>query len=129
VAYSPLGRALLTGAIREPDADLAESDHRRKFPRFQGDNLRRNLEIVDGLRAIADDKGCTLAQLALAWLMTKEEVVPIVGTKRPGYLDENLGALDVDLTQEDLQRIERVAPPGAAAGDRYHAAAMAKLGL
>jgi aryl-alcohol dehydrogenase-like predicted oxidoreductase len=129
VAYSPLGRALLTGAIREPDTDLPEDDHRRRFPRFQRDNLRRNLEIVDGLRAIANDRGCTLAQLALAWLLAKEDVVPIVGTKQPGYLEENAAAVDIELTAEDLERIEHVAPPGAAAGDRYHAAGMAKLGL
>lgn len=130
VAYSPLGRALLTGTIREPDTDLVENDHRRKFPRFQGENLRHNLGLVDRLKEVADDKGCTLVQLAIAWLLARgEDVVPIVGTKHRRYLEENVAADDVDLTPGDLERIDRIAPPGAAAGDRYHAVAMTKLGL
>ena len=130
VAYSPLGRALLTGKIREVDRDLVDGDHRRKFPRFQGENLRHNLDLVDRLAALAGDKGCTLSQLALAWLLSRgEDVVPIVGTKHRKYLEENAGAARVELTTEDLERIEAIAPPGAAAGDRYHAQAMAKLGL
>jgi aryl-alcohol dehydrogenase-like predicted oxidoreductase len=130
VAYSPLGRALLTGKIREVDRDLVEGDHRRRFPRFQDENLRRNVELVDRLAAVAEDKGCTLSQLALAWVLSRgEDVVPIVGTKHRRYLDEDSGAADVALTAEELVRIEAIAPPGAAAGDRYHAQAMTKLGL
>jgi aryl-alcohol dehydrogenase-like predicted oxidoreductase len=130
VAYSPLGRALLTGTIREVDSDLIEGDHRRKFPRFQGENLRHNVGIVDRLGEVADAKGCTLAQLAIAWLLARgDDIVPIAGTKRRRYLQENVGALEVELTLEDLDRIDGIAPPGAAAGDRYHAQAMAKLGL
>jgi aryl-alcohol dehydrogenase-like predicted oxidoreductase len=130
VAYSPLGRALLTGTIREMDTDLVEGDHRRRFPRFQGDNLHRNIELVDRLGAVAKDKGCTLSQLALAWLLSRgDDVVPIVGTKHRRYLDENAQAARVELTPQELERIEAIAPPGAAAGDRYHAQAMTKLGL
>jgi aryl-alcohol dehydrogenase-like predicted oxidoreductase len=130
VAYSPLGRALLTGKIREVDHDLVEGDHRRRFPRFQDENLRRNVELVDRLAAVAEDKGCTLSQLALAWVLSRgEDVVPIVGTKHRRYLDEDSGAANVALTAEELARIEAIAPPGAAAGDRYHAQAMTKLGL
>jgi aryl-alcohol dehydrogenase-like predicted oxidoreductase len=130
VAYSPLGRGLLTGRIREPEADLVEGDHRRKFPRFQGDNFRRNLELVDRLQEIAGEKGCALAQLAIAWLLASgDDVVPIVGTKHRNLLEENVGAVHVDLSREDLERIERIAPPGAAAGERYHPMAMTKLGL
>jgi aryl-alcohol dehydrogenase-like predicted oxidoreductase len=130
VAYSPLGRALLTGTIREVDSDLIEGDHRRKFPRFQGENLRHNVGIVDRLGEVADAKGCTPAQLAIAWLLARgDDIVPIAGTKRRRYLQENVGALEVELTLEDLDRIDGIAPPGAAAGDRYHAQAMAKLGL
>jgi aryl-alcohol dehydrogenase-like predicted oxidoreductase len=130
VAYSPLGRALLTGRIRDVERDLVSDDHRRKFPRFQGDEFRRNLDLVDRLQEFADAKGCTLPQLALAWVLARgDDVVPIVGTKHRSYLEENVAAVSVDLTPEDLERIDEIAPPGAAAGDRYHAAAMTKLGL
>lgn len=130
VAYSPLGRALLTGKIREVDIDLVEGDHRRRFPRFQGENLRHNVALVDRLAEVATDKRCTLSQLALAWLLSRgDDVVPIVGTKHRRYLEENAEATRVELTPEDLERIETIAPPGAAAGERYHAQAMAKLGL
>ena len=130
VAYSPLGRGLLTGTIRDVGLDLVEGDHRLKFPRFQGDNLRRNLAVVDRLGAIADRKGCTLSQLAIAWLLTRgDDVVPIVGTKHTTYLDENLGALGVELSPEDRDEIETIAPPGVAAGDRYHARAMTKVSV
>jgi aryl-alcohol dehydrogenase-like predicted oxidoreductase len=130
VAYSPLGRGLLTGTIRDVGVDLVDGDHRLKFPRFQGENLRDNLEIVDRLMEVADWKGCTLSQLAIAWLVARgDDVVPIVGTKHTTYLEENLGALGVELLPEDLDRIEAIAPPGVAAGDRYHAKAMTKLGL
>jgi aryl-alcohol dehydrogenase-like predicted oxidoreductase len=130
VAYSPLGRGLLTRTIRHAGIDLVEDDHRRKFPRFQGANLRQNLGIVDRLRKVAESKGCTLSQLALAWLIARgDDVVPIVGTKHIRYLEEDLGAIVVDLSAEDLGQIEAIAPPGAAAGDRYHAQAMTKIGL
>jgi aryl-alcohol dehydrogenase-like predicted oxidoreductase len=121
---------VLTGTIRDVGVDLVDGDHRLKFPRFQDENLRHNLRIVDRLKEVAERKGCTLSQLALAWLLTKgDDVVPIVGTKHTRYLDENLGALTVELSPEDLDRIEAIAPPGAAAGERYHAQAMTKLGL
>ena len=129
VAYSPLGRALLTGTIRE-DSDLVQGDHRRKFPRFQGENMRHNVALIDRLADVARDKGCTPSQLALAWLLSRgDDVVPIVGTKHRGYLEENAEATRVQLTLEDLERIEAIAPPGAASGERYHAQAMGKLGL
>jgi aryl-alcohol dehydrogenase-like predicted oxidoreductase len=119
VAYSPLGRGFLSGAIRTPD-DLAPDDFRRQNPRFQGDNFAKNLELVDQVRSIAEEKGVSPAQLALAWVLHRgDDVVPIPGTKRVAYLEENVGAVDVTLTADDLARIDRVAPHGAAAGDRY----------
>jgi aryl-alcohol dehydrogenase-like predicted oxidoreductase len=130
VAYSPLGRALLTGTIRNAEEDLVPGDHRLKFPRFQGENLRRNLELVDGLQEVAEEKGCSLAQLAIAWVLARgDDIVPIVGTKHRTYLEHNLRALEVDLSNEDLETLDEIARPGAAAGDRYHAVAMTKLGL
>ena len=130
VAYSPLGRGLLTGTIREVDVDLVGDDHRRKFPRFQPENLRRNVDVVDRLGDVARERGCTLAQLALAWLLARgDDVVPIVGTKHPRYLEENVGAIDVELSAADLDRIDAIAPPGIAVGERYHAQAMTKIGL
>jgi aryl-alcohol dehydrogenase-like predicted oxidoreductase len=130
VAYSPLGRALLTGTIRDTEQDLVADDHRRRFPRFQGGDFRRNLDLVDRLKEVADAKGCTLAQLALAWVLAQGgDVIPIAGTKHRSYLEENVGALGVELTREDLEVLDEIAPRGAAAGDRYHAAAMTKLGL
>ncbi|MBV9098949.1 MAG: aldo/keto reductase, partial [Frankiaceae bacterium] len=119
VAYSPLGRGFLTGQITSPD-DLEEGDFRRHNPRFQGENFKRNLDLVDKVREIAAEKECTPGQLALAWLLARgDDVVPIPGTKRVRYLEENFGALDVKLTEDDLRRIDAVAPVGAAAGDRY----------
>ena len=119
VAYSPLGRGFLTGRFDRTDA-LAEDDFRRNHPRFQGENLERNLELVERVRAIAEEKGCTPGQLALAWVIAQgEDIVPIPGTKRVKYLEENVGALDVQLTEEDLRRLDEAAPRGAAAGDRY----------
>ena len=119
VAYSPLGRGFLTGTITSPD-DMAEGDFRRHNPRFQGDNFQRNLDLVAKVREIAEEKACTPGQLALAWLLTRgDDVVPIPGTKRVPYLEENLGALDVSLSDEDVQRLDAVAPVGAAAGERY----------
>jgi aryl-alcohol dehydrogenase-like predicted oxidoreductase len=119
VAYSPLGRGFLSGQIRSVD-DLADNDFRRHNPRFLGENFTRNLETVDRVTEIATEKGCTASQLALAWVLAQgEDIVPIPGTKRASYLDENLAAADVSLTAEDLARLDEVAPKGATAGDRY----------
>lgn len=119
VPYSPLGRGFLTGAIKQTD-DLAENDRRRMFPRFQGENLDRNVSIVNRIEELAREKNCTPAQLALAWVLAQgDDIVPIPGTKRRKYLEQNVAALDVELTEEDLKRIDEVAPKGAAAGARY----------
>jgi aryl-alcohol dehydrogenase-like predicted oxidoreductase len=119
VPYSPLGRGFLTGRITSAD-DLAADDFRRTNPRFVGENLQRNLDVVARVRELAAEKGCTAAQLALAWVTAQgEDVVPIPGTKRPERLEENAGALAVTLTAADLARIEEVAPRKAFAGDRY----------
>lgn len=127
VAYSPLGRGFLTGAIRSID-DLAPNDWRRQNPRFQGDNFRRNLELVDAVRELAQVKGCTAAQLALAWVLARDEnVVPIPGTRSIERLEENVRAVDVPLGDDELRRLDEIAPPGAAAGTRYPEAAMASL--
>lgn len=127
VAYSPLGRGFLTGQFQSP-ADLPEDDYRRSSPRFQGDNFYKNLQLVEQVKAIATEKGVTPSQLALAWLLAQgEDIVPIPGTKRRTYLEENAAATQILLTQEDLQRIEAVAPKGAAAGDRYSAQAMSAV--
>jgi aryl-alcohol dehydrogenase-like predicted oxidoreductase len=119
VAYSPLGRGFLTGQIKRFE-DLAEDDYRRQSPRFQGDNFQKNLDLVHRVEEIAKEKGCTTAQLALAWVLTQgRDIVPIPGTKRRKYLEENMGALNVQLTEEDLRRLDEVAPHGVAAGQRY----------
>jgi aryl-alcohol dehydrogenase-like predicted oxidoreductase len=119
VAYSPLGRGFLSGQIRRPQ-DLDPDDFRRHNPRFRGENFTRNLELVDRVREVAEEKKVTAAQLALAWVLHQGgDVVPIPGTKRVRYLEDNIGALDVELTNDDLARIDAVAPVGAAAGDRY----------
>ena len=119
VPYSPLGRGFLTGQIRSEN-DFAEDDFRRHSPRFQGENFTRNLELVDRAKELADRKGCTPAQLALAWLLAQgEHVVPIPGTKKRDRLRENLGAVDIDLGVEDLQLLDQMAPAGATAGARY----------
>jgi aryl-alcohol dehydrogenase-like predicted oxidoreductase len=119
VAYSPLGRGFLSGRIQSPD-DLEERDFRRRNPRFQGENFERNLELVESVREIAEEKGITPAQLALAWVLAQgEDIVPIPGTKRRDRLEENVATLDVDLTAEDLDRIESAFPKGATAGARY----------
>ncbi len=124
VAYSPLGRGFLTGQIRRFE-DLPEDDFRRTSPRFQGENFEKNLELVDRVKEIASEKGVTAGQLALAWLLYQgEDIVPIPGTKRREYLEENARAVDVELTDEDLGRIQEVAPVGAAAGERYNEAGM-----
>jgi aryl-alcohol dehydrogenase-like predicted oxidoreductase len=128
VPYSPLGRGFLTGQIRTID-DLDADDYRRNSPRFQGENFRKNLDLVREIEAMAKEKGCTPAQLALAWVLAQgDDIVPIPGTKRRKYLEENLGALEVRLTPADRDRIDRILPPGAAAGTRYAAPAMAALG-
>ena len=119
VPYSPLGRGFLSGAITKPD-DIAEGDFRRHNPRFQGENFRRNLELVDRVREIASEKDVEPSQLALAWLLHQgSDIVPIPGTKRREYLEENAGAADVELTEDDLARIDEAAPAGGAAGERY----------
>ena len=119
VAYSPLGRGFLTGRIRSLD-DLAPDDFRRHSPRLQGDNFARNLQLVGRVREIAQAKGVTPGQLALAWVLAQgQDIVPIPGTKRRSYLEENAGAGDIELTDDELRRIEDAAPAGAAAGDRY----------
>jgi aryl-alcohol dehydrogenase-like predicted oxidoreductase len=124
VAYSPLGRGFLAGAFRNPD-DLAPDDWRRTNPRFQGDNFRRNLELVDALQTLAREKGVTAAQLALAWLLTRgEHVVPIPGSRRIDRLEENAAAADIELTDIELDRLEVIAPVGVAAGQRYADAGM-----
>jgi aryl-alcohol dehydrogenase-like predicted oxidoreductase len=119
VPYSPLGRGFLTGQIKRIE-DLEAGDYRRNSPRFQGENLRKNLDLVDAIHAIAADKGCAPSQLALAWVLAQgTDIVPIPGTKRRKYLEENVRALEVKLTAEELARIDRVIPSGAAAGERY----------
>ena len=119
VAYSPLGRGFLTGAITSPD-DFEEGDFRRHNPRFMGENFQHNLRLVDAVRELATEKGCTPAQLALAWLLAQgEDIVPIPGTKRVKYLDDNLGALDVSLSEGELAQLAEIAPVGFAAGERY----------
>ena len=119
VAYSPLGRGFLSGAFTKPD-DLAENDFRRHNPRFQRENFSRNLELVDRVREIASEKGAEPGQLALAWLLAQgEDIVPIPGTKRRGYLEENAAAAEIELSDDELARIDEAAPAGATAGDRY----------
>jgi aryl-alcohol dehydrogenase-like predicted oxidoreductase len=119
VAYSPLGRGFLSGAIRSPE-DLAGDDFRRFNPRFQGDNFTKNLQLVARVEEIAAAKGVTPSQLALAWVLAQgPDVVPIPGTKRRSYLEENAAADDIVLTAEELERIDEVLPPGSGAGDRY----------
>jgi aryl-alcohol dehydrogenase-like predicted oxidoreductase len=119
VPYSPLGRGFLTGQIRKPE-DLAEDDFRRQNPRFQGENFQRNLELVERVGEIAAEKEVTPGQLALAWVLAQgEDLVPIPGTKRIRYLEENVAAAEVKLSEEDLQRIDEAAPRGSTAGDRY----------
>lgn len=128
VAYSPLGRGFLTGKFQSPD-DLAESDFRRNNPRFQAENFRRNLLLLERIREIAGEKQCTPGQLALAWVLAQgEDIVPIPGTKRRAYLEENVSALEIRLTAQDLERIDRAVPRGTTAGARYPEAGMRLLG-
>jgi aryl-alcohol dehydrogenase-like predicted oxidoreductase len=127
VPYSPLGRGFLAGKITKPE-DLPDDDYRKTTPRFQGENFQRNLDLVKRVEEIARAKKCTPAQLALAWVLAQgDDVVPIPGTKRRKYLQENIGALDVDLTSSDLARIDEVAPRDAFAGSRYPEAMMRLL--
>jgi aryl-alcohol dehydrogenase-like predicted oxidoreductase len=129
VAYSPLGRGFLSGQVKSPD-DFAEDDFRRGHPRFEGENFARNLAVVEQVRQLAADKGVTPSQLAIAWVLAQgDDVVPIPGTKRRSYLEDNAGAVDVRLTPEDLAAIEEVAPRGVVAGDRYGPVQMANVDM
>jgi aryl-alcohol dehydrogenase-like predicted oxidoreductase len=129
VPYSPLGRGFLTGEIKTFD-DLPADDARRLQPRFQGENFKKNLDLVRNLRELAEAKACTAAQLALAWVLAQgADIVPIPGTKRRKYLDENIAALNIRLSPQELEEIDDVFPAGAAAGDRYPAMMMAKVGI
>jgi aryl-alcohol dehydrogenase-like predicted oxidoreductase len=128
VAYSPLGRGFLTGQIKRFE-DFAPDDYRRNSPRFQGENFQKNLDLVRRVEAIAKEKKCTSGQLALAWLLAQgEDIIPIPGTKRRKFLEENAGALSASLTKEDLRRIDEVATRGAAAGLRYPEQMMKSVG-
>jgi aryl-alcohol dehydrogenase-like predicted oxidoreductase len=120
VAYSPLGRGFLTGQITSPN-DFPDDDFRKFHPRFQGENFDQNIALVREVEKLAQENGCTTAQLALAWVLAQgDDVVPIPGTKRVKYLDENIGALKVHLSEDELKRLDAILPPGAAAGQRYH---------
>jgi aryl-alcohol dehydrogenase-like predicted oxidoreductase len=129
VAYSPLGRGFLTGRFRS-GKDFDAGDYRPNSPRFQGENFSRNLEMVKGIKQLAGEKRCTPAQLALAWLLARGEyIVPIAGTKRRTYLEQNAGAVQVKLTPADLSRLDEIAPRGATAGARYPEAAMQRVNI
>ncbi|HEU4597048.1 MAG TPA: aldo/keto reductase [Pyrinomonadaceae bacterium] len=129
VAYSPLGRGFLTGRFRSLD-DLPPDDYRRHAPRFQGENFEKNLELVRHVEELAREKGCTPAQVGLAWVLAQgSDIVPIPGTKRRKYLEENVAALEVRLTPEDLRRIDEIAPKGVAAGERYPEASMKAVNI
>jgi aryl-alcohol dehydrogenase-like predicted oxidoreductase len=124
VAYSPLGRGFLSGQFKSPE-DFAPDDYRRNSPRFQGENFKKNVELVRAIEEMAREKGCTPSQLSLAWVLAQgEDIIPIPGTKRAKYLDENMAAVKVGLSAAELRRIDEILPPGAAAGDRYAARAM-----
>ena len=129
VAYSPLGRGFFSGRFKS-QADIPQGDYRRNAPRFQGENLDRNVELLRRVEEMAARKGCTSSQLSLAWLLAQgEEIVPIPGTKRIKYLEENAGAVEVGLTPEELAQMEKLAPRGAAAGARYPEPAMKRVNL
>jgi aryl-alcohol dehydrogenase-like predicted oxidoreductase len=129
VAYSPLGRGFLTGQITSPE-DFEPDDFRRDNPRFQGENFKKNLQLVDAIEEIAAQKGCTPGQLALAWLLAQgQDIVPIPGTKRRERLEENAAAVNVTLTEDELRRIDEIAPLGVAAGTRYPEAGMARVNV
>lgn len=124
VAYSPLGRGFLSGEIKRPE-DLQEGDARRSHPRFQGENFERNIKLVERVGELASERGITASQLALAWVLAQgDDIVPIPGTKRRKYLEENVASVNVELSQADLDELEAVFPPKVAAGERYPAAAM-----
>jgi aryl-alcohol dehydrogenase-like predicted oxidoreductase len=119
VAYSPLGRGFLAGRFSSPD-ELTEGDFRKRHPRMSGENFERNRALAEKVRALAEEKGCTQAQLALAWVLSRgDDVVPIPGTKRREYLEQNAAASEVELAEDDLRELDKAFPPGAAAGDRY----------
>ena len=129
VPYAPLGRGFLTGSITAPE-DLAADDWRRNNPRFQGENFAKNLKLVDAVNELAKRKGCTASQLALAWVLAQgDDIVPIPGTKRRKYLDENVGAVDIVLSRDDLAEIDRAMPADAIAGARYPEAGMKAVNL
>lgn len=129
VPYSPLGRGFLTGQIQSPE-DLAEDDFRRRSPRFEAENFQRNLDLVARIRELAEAKGCTPAQLALAWVLAQgDDIVPIPGTRRVRNLEDNVGALSVSLTTDVLAAIDEMMPPGVAAGERYEPVGMSRLNL
>ncbi len=128
VPYSPLGRGFLTGAIQSPD-DFEADDYRRHSPRFQGENFEKNLEVVRKIQDLASDKNCTGAQLALAWILARDEnFAPIPGTKKVSRLEENAGALDVELSSAELEQIDAIFPQDVAAGERYPASTMHQVG-
>jgi aryl-alcohol dehydrogenase-like predicted oxidoreductase len=127
VPYSPLGRGFLTGAIKSPD-DFAEDDFRKNNPRFQGENFAHNIRLVEKVQEMAKRIGCTPGQLALAWVLAQgDDIVPIPGTKRRKYLEENVAAVDIVLTKNQIDDLDSIFPPGAASGTRYPAASMAAL--
>ncbi len=129
VAYAPLGRGFLGGKIRQPEA-LPDSDHRRRMPRYHAENMARNLKLLDTLDQLALVKGCTPAQIAIAWVLAQGiDIVPIPGTKRVAYLEENAKAADISLSTEELGRLTHAFPPGVAAGDRYPPAMLKRVGL
>ena len=129
VPYSPLGRGFLTGRFKRPE-DLPADDYRRHAPRFLAENFQRNLDLLAKVEEIARDKGCTPSQAALAWVLAQgNDVVPIPGTRHVRYLEENVGALNVRLSRDDLQRIDAAFPKGAAVGERYAEAAMRAVNL
>ncbi len=129
VAYSPLGRGFLTGQIRTP-SDLGPDDWRHSSPRFQGENFQKNLDLVAKIEELAEKKKVKASQLALAWVLAQgEDIVPIPGTKRRNYLEENVAAAEIELTEEDLEALDAIAPLGAAAGERYAPAAMKLVNL
>lgn len=130
VPYSPIGRGFLTGKMANPENVLAEGDFRKNLPRFQTENFNENLKIVDALKQLAKEKNCTPVQLALAWVLAQgEDIVPIPGTRRVQYLEENLDALAISLSKDDLQKLDQIAPIGVASGDRYSKESMQAYGL
>jgi len=129
VAYSPLGRGFLTGRFRTPE-DIPQDDWRRRHPRFEGENFQRNLHLAETVKRIAEEVGCTPAQLALAWVLAQcQDIIPIPGTKRVHYLEENVGALKVSLNESQLGRLDAAFPLGATAGARYPEQGMRAVNL